>query len=350
MPALPRRSLTILLLVPVLAVLAIVSDHPFPAPIGPGPDAPRAVVALGDSTMSGEGAGSYEAGTNGENGDWCHRSTKAAVHETGLGGDITTINLACSGAKAENVGLGNAVQNTEGSQARRLGQLAGHYRVQAVVVAVGANDDPHFADVLNTCVQAWFGHRDDCAAQLAKTWLGRVNTMVPKVEKALRDIRKVMREAGYLDSSYTLVAQSYAAPVGPDLPANLQNLAGCPLRTADLSWVRDTGVEQLADGIRTAARRVNARYLDLSHAGTKHEACAGGGNDHSEWFTRLTVDWQGLADTARAGHSLQESFHPNDRGHAQFGRCLGLFLNTTDQQASCQTDQNGNLHPVAQRD
>jgi lysophospholipase L1-like esterase len=342
-----RRSLAILLVLPLLAVLVIVSDHPFPPPSGPGPDAPTAIVAMGDSTMSGEGAGDYEVGTDGENGNWCHRSTKATIRRTAVPRVDRTFNLACSGANSEQVGLTDKVQNTETSQARRLATIARENRVVAVVVAVGANDDPRFADVLNRCVQAWFERKIDCTGTVSSEWRQRIRRMVPKVEKALQDVRSVMRDAGYISSSYSLVVQSYAAPVAPGLPSDLQNLAGCPLRTGDLTWVRDSAVGELASGVHEAAKRAGARYLDLSKAGERHEACVGGNHPETEWFTRLSVDWQGLHDQARASHALQESFHPNARGHEQFGRCLTQFLGISARNGTCVADQQGNLRAVA---
>ncbi|MEU7531060.1 GDSL-type esterase/lipase family protein [Saccharothrix sp. NPDC042600] len=344
-----RRLVALLLVLPLVALLLVVSDSAQPPLVGPGPDAPTAAVALGDSTMSGEGAGTYEPGTDGEGGNWCHRSLKASIHRVKLPVD-KVFNLACSGANAEQVGLTDQVRNTEGSQARRLGQIAREHRVTTVVVAVGANDDPRFAEVLNTCLQAWFQRRADCSKALTEDWRGRVERMVPKVRKALLDVRRVLREAGYTPRSYTLVLQSYAAPVTPDLPFELQNLAGCPLRTADLRWVRDTAVGELSAALRRAAFGAGARFLDLSRAGLKHEACAGGKNPDTEWFTRLTVDFDGLRDEARARHALQESFHPNARGHEQFGRCLGEFLATTDRSASCVVDADGDLSAVADQD
>lgn len=337
------KHLVVIAVASVVTLSVIVSDRAPTPRIGPGPDAPTAVVALGDSTMSGEGAGDYEPGTRGENGNWCHRSSRALVHQLDLPGVDTTLNLACSGANSAHVGLGEAVQYTEPSQAARLGAYARDHRVLAVVVAVGANDEPRFADILNRCVQAWLGRGSECGETMAQEWPNRVNAMIPKVERALRDIRSVMRDAGYLDSSYSLVIQSYAAPLAPGFPTALQNFSGCPFRNSDLRWVQDTGITQLAEGIRTAARRTGARYLDLSRAGTGHEACTGGDSADTEWFTRLTVDWASLNDQARAGHAMQESFHPNDRGNAQIGRCLGRFVASPAREAACVPGTNGDL-------
>jgi lysophospholipase L1-like esterase len=341
MSPLVRRSLALLLVVPLLALLVAVSDHPVPPRRGPGADAPTAVVAMGDSTMSGEGAGEYEPGTDGENGNWCHRSARAEINETVVPGVDRTINLACSSASSTAVGLTDQLQNTERSQAARLAEIAATHRVVAVVVAVGANDDPRFSDVLGRCVQAWLERRADCRDTLHSEWPQRVEGMVPKVVTALADVRTVMRDAGYLPSSYGLVVQSYASPVAPNIPGDLQNLAGCPVRSGDATWVRDTAVHQLADGLREAAGTVNARFLDLSGAGVGHEACTGGDDVSREWFTRLQVDWEGLRDESRASHVLQESFHPNERGHAAFAQCLSQFLGTTDRAARCVPSGDG---------
>src|SRR5688500_13869437 len=56
------------------------------APAATSAERPAAVVVLGDSAAAGDGAGDYEPGTRGENGNWCHRSPHAFVHHTGLGG------------------------------------------------------------------------------------------------------------------------------------------------------------------------------------------------------------------------------------------------------------------------
>ncbi|WP_447007654.1 GDSL-type esterase/lipase family protein [Saccharothrix isguenensis] len=345
-----RRIVAVALVLPLLALLLVVSDSPYPSTPGPARDAPRALVALGDSTMAGEGAGTYEPGTDGENGNWCHRSLRASVHNTQVEGVDRVFNLACSGANSEQVGITDQVRNTEGSQARQLAAIAREYRVSVVVVAVGANDDPRFSDVLGACLKAWIDRRTDCAQAMAGEWEARVDRMVPKVERALRDVRRVLQDEGYTPRSYTLVLQSYASPVAPGLPFELQNLSGCPLRSGDMEWVRETAVDQLSDGLRSAAKAVNARFLDLSRAGEKREACMGGKRPEEEWFTRLTIDFDGLRDELRAPHALQESFHPNARGYEQFGRCMTEFLTMPEREASCVAGDDGNLTAVVEKD
>ncbi|HEX7304096.1 GDSL-type esterase/lipase family protein [Lentzea sp.] len=327
-----RRVLP-LVAISLLAVLLVVSDHPFPPPSDPDRESRTAVVALGDSTMSGEGAGNYEAGTDGEEGgNWCHRSRDAEIMKTAVEAD-RRFNLACSGANSDKL-------RTE--QLPRLREIANSHRVVALVVAIGANDDPRFSDILNKCFEAW-GKRSDCTSAVAPEWTKRVRRMVPKVENTLSAVRQTMRDAGYLDSSYQLVVQSYAAPVSPKMPRSLQNLSGCPLRTTDLQWVVEDAVPELSNGLRTAAGKVNARFLDLARAGEGHEACVGGDDPSSEWFTRLSVDWDGLRDQARSSHALQESFHPNARGHEQISRCLAEFLASDKRDGACVPRLDGTL-------
>jgi lysophospholipase L1-like esterase len=327
------RGVLPLAVISLLTILLIVSDHPFPPPSEPDRETRTAVVALGDSTMSGEGAGDYEPGTNGEDGgNWCHRSREASIMKTVFEAD-QKINLACSGANSDKL---------RNEQLPKLRQIAGQNKVVALVVAIGANDDPRFSEVLNKCFEAW-GKRSDCTSSVASEWSKRVRRMIPKVENTLQAVRQTMRDSGYLDSSYQLVVQSYAAPVSPKMPRSLQNLSGCPLRTTDLDWVVEEAVPELSNGLRTAADKVNARFLDLSRAGEGHEACRGGNDLDDEWFTRLTVDWDGLKDDRRSSHALQESFHPNARGHEQIGRCLTEFLASDKRDGACVPRLDGSL-------
>ncbi|MEV6240517.1 GDSL-type esterase/lipase family protein [Lentzea sp. NPDC051838] len=325
------RKVLPLAVIGLLAVLLIVSDHPFPPPSEPDRESRTAVVALGDSTMSGEGAGSYEPGTNGEDGgNWCHRSTQASIMKAQIQAD-QKFNLACSGANSDKL---------RNDQLPQLRKIAGANRITAIVVAIGANDDPHFAEVLNKCFEAW-GKRSDCTSAVAPEWSKRVRRMIPKVENTLNAIRQTMRDSGHPDSGYQLVVQSYAAPVSPKMQRSLQNLSGCPLRSSDLDWVVEEAVPELSNGLRTAAEKVNARFLDLSRAGEGHEACVS--KPGNEWFTRLTVDWDGLKDSKRAPHALQESFHPNALGHEQIGRCLTDFLATDKRDGACLPKLDGSL-------
>ncbi|MPZ66911.1 MAG: hypothetical protein GEU83_15840 [Pseudonocardiaceae bacterium] len=343
-----RRSARPLLL-PVIAVLilaVLVADRPVPEQRPALPDTrPQAIVALGDSTMSGEGAGDYSPGTRGQNGNFCHRSANATVYRVDLPGVTERINLACSGADAADIGIAPPDRSPGSAQAERLRQVAMRYRVEAVVVAVGANDDPHFADTMLRCIQAWARRSGpSCSDVLAPQWPQRLDAMAPKIAAALADIRTVMRGAGYLDGDYDLVLQSYPSPLTEDIVPTLRDLSGCPFRIEDLAWVRTEAVPQLTAALRGVAERGNARFLDLSQAARGHEACSSPGVPSREWINRLRVDFELLRREETGQRALAESFHPNATGYARVAGCLQEFLRGEQREAACIAD-DGLLRP-----
>ncbi|MFN2495158.1 MAG: GDSL-type esterase/lipase family protein [Pseudonocardiaceae bacterium] len=335
------------LLLLFLTALVVLADAPAPPSSVPPsaavqPDLrPLAVVSLGDSTLAGEGAGDYLPGTRGENGNFCHRSANAAVQRITLPGVSRRINLACSGAGSAHIGFDAPKDAVETSQAARLGELARQYRVRAVVIAVGANDGPSFADVVLRCAQAWVKRwGPPCSAELAEQWPRRVAGMVPEVANAVADVRTAMRGAGYSDESYALVLQSYPAPLTERLAPELQDLSGCPFRTEDLVWLRTVAVPQLAAALRGVADRAGARFLDLTTAAEGHEACTSPADPTHEWITRLSLDFTRLREDNTGLRAVQESFHPNATGHDRIAGCLSDFIRSGEKEAACQPDAN----------
>jgi lysophospholipase L1-like esterase len=319
-----------------------------PAVAAPPAAVPTAVVSLGDSAISGEGAGNYEPGTRGENGDWCHRSVNSLIHKTQLAD--RTINLACSGADSANVSLADTTHYTEGSQARRLIDVARQYRVTSVVVQIGANDEPQFADTIVDCIGAWlnpFG--PGCASALRQQWPARLAAMAPKVQNAVADVRTAMRTAGYADTDYSFVLTSYASPVTEKMDPLLHGPQGCPLRLSDAQYGRTEAVPQLSDALRGVAQRAGVRFLDFSRATEGREACSGGVNPASERQRRITVDPAALVYgglDAVGIHLAQESFHPNANAHAQLGNCVTEFVHSGAGAARCLADASGTVHAV----
>jgi lysophospholipase L1-like esterase len=311
-------------------------------------DRPTAIVSLGDSAISGEGAGAYEPGTRGENGNWCHRSANALVHKTAVAS--RTINLACSGAEAANVSLADTTHYTEGSQARRLIGVAQQYRVTTVIVQVGANDEPAFADTILDCIGEWFNpFSSGCRSSLRTEWPQRLAAMAPRVERALADVRTAMSQAGYANGSYNLILTSYASPLTERMDATLHGPQGCPFKLRDAGYGRTEAVPQLSEALRGVASRSGAKFLDFSRATEGHEACSGYGDSSTEWQNRVTVDpwaWVTGGLDAVGIHMAQESFHPNAKGHAQLGRCVTEFVNSGAGSARCLIGADGNLHAV----
>jgi lysophospholipase L1-like esterase len=345
--SLPTRRLVALaggaLLTAGLLVVAGSASSPAVAAPGSGP---TAVVALGDSAISGEGAGAYEPGTNGPGGDFCHRSTRALIQQTTIPGIQAKISLACSGAASSDVRINGTTHYTEPSQADRLRAVARDNDVKMIVLQIGANDDPHFADTVLSCVEAWanpFGPA--CSTALAAQWPARVAAMAPKVEASINDVRTVMRDAGYADSSYQFVLQSYASPFSENMNSVTHAFEGCPLRLADAKFSRTQAVGQLSAALRGAAQATGVRFLDLARASEGHEACNKSTSDH--WITPLTVDVGTLLHSVDPSHIVQQSFHPNSAGHAQLGRCLTEFFGAGLTEGQCLRGADGNLHADA---
>jgi lysophospholipase L1-like esterase len=329
----------------LLTAGALVAGSASPAAAAPGAG-PTAVVALGDSAISGEGAGAYEPGTDGPGGDFCHRSTRALIQRTAIPGIQATISLACSGAASSDVRINGTRHYTEPSQADRLRAVARDNDVKMIVLQIGANDDPQFADTVLSCVQAWanpFGPA--CSTALSTQWPARVAAMAPKVEASVNDVRTVMRQAGYADFSYQFVLQSYASPFTENMNSITHAFEGCPIRLADARFSRTQAVGQLSAALRGVAQRTGVRFLDLARATEGHEACNRSTSDH--WITPLTVDVSTLLHSVDPSHIVQQSFHPNATGHGQLGRCLTEFYGDGLAEGQCLRGADGNLHANA---
>ncbi|MGI9001684.1 MAG: GDSL-type esterase/lipase family protein [Pseudonocardia sp.] len=301
------------------------------------------IVALGDSAASGEGAGDYEPGTRGENGDWCHRSVHAYVHGTSLA--EKSVNLACSGATSADVGLGAEPHYTERSQAQRLAKIAARYRVTTVIVQVGANDDAALVATGVACIRALLDPREPpCRDTIGPLVPERMAATAPKVEAAVRDVREAMGSAGYSDEHYDLVLASYASPFTEKM-VPLHGLRGCPYGRPDAEWSRTVLFPALSESLRGVAERTGARFLDLVRATEGYEACSRTPWTQ-EWQRRLTVNAQALVYgglDAIGYHIAQESFHPNATGHAEMARCIDEFVRSGAASSACVVGADGHL-------
>ncbi|WP_439945903.1 ricin-type beta-trefoil lectin domain protein [Streptomyces sp. BBFR109] len=316
------------------------------AAVRPLADRKTALISLGDSEISGEGVGAYESPTNGP-ANWCHRSPDAAIHRTGIPADLT-YNVACSGAYTGNIRIGGAKQYAdELVQSDGLAVKARNTRIKMVLLVAGANDDLQFGPVMTDCVERYLLSQGPCEPKYAPGWQARVDALVPKVEQTVRDLKSVMRDAGYADGDYKLVVMSYPSPIGPDFRDNPDfpgKLACGGLGyDADTAWGRNVAVPAFERGIRKAAADAGALYLDNSRLFHGHEVCT-----ENTWARGLFIDLSkpGLPDE----NSVRQSFHPNARGHAAFASCLTQFYDSGLREAACaDVDSSGSpsLFPQA---
>ncbi|MEU9863363.1 ricin-type beta-trefoil lectin domain protein [Streptomyces sp. NPDC047971] len=299
------------------------------------------LISLGDSEISGEGVGTYEPPTNGPT-NWCHRSPDAAVHRTGIPADLT-FNVSCSGAYSGNIRIGGSKQYAdELVQSDNLAIKARNTRIKMVLLVAGANDDLQFGPVMTDCVTRYLTLQGPCEPTYAPGWQARVDGLVPKVEQTVRDLKSVMRDAGYADADYKLVVMGYPSPIGPDFRDNPNfpgKLACGGLGyDSDTVWGRNTAVPAFERGMRRAAAATGAVYLDNSRLFHGHEVCM-----EDPWARGLYIDLSkpGTPDE----NSVRQSFHPNARGHAAFASCLTQIYDSGLREASC-ADVNSSGTPT----
>ncbi|MEY9964367.1 hypothetical protein ABIA33_002409 [Streptacidiphilus sp. MAP12-16] len=351
-----------------LAGTPAVAGTPAPAVAAGTADRTPAIVALGDSAISGEGAGTdtsdgYFAGTDGPK-NYCHRHPLSEIYDTGLSG-VTAVDLACSGAQTGDLTSDPTLAKTTGpgsgdfgepKQDVQLAQTAAKYQVKMVVVTIGANDDFDFSGIMESCLGQYFpipksqGCRDTIGSA---TIAARAKAVIPKIQAALTDVRQTMRNAGYADGDYQLVMQSYFTPLTPDIRSNLyatKVAQGCPAFPEDMAWGHNWVVPQLEDALRTAAEAVpGVRFLDQRRVSYGHEVCAEMTSSPYEYTNGDVID---LSENTRNGcdysigilslceNEIRQSFHLRVAGYKGEGACLGQFYNApVQQEAYCTLDQ-----------
>ncbi|PGH45725.1 GDSL-like Lipase/Acylhydrolase family protein [Micromonospora sediminicola] len=168
----------------VLAAAMAAAAVALPAAVAPAPPAaaalPTAAVALGDSFISGEGAGAYApvVDVNGvaqgfpgwsaanANAYFCHRSPNASLFRAELPGIAARFNLACSGGQPYDIANASATRAKGRQVAAQLDQLravAQTHDIDLVLVGLGSNNSSFtFGSVAEKCANrfiadAWTG-------------------------------------------------------------------------------------------------------------------------------------------------------------------------------------------------
>ena len=362
-PEAVRRPLAVVLALSLSALLAVLVAPAAPARAdGPGVGTPW-VVTLGDSYISGE-AGRWAGSSNDsssradalgptayfDNGssetiDRCHRSKSAEAY---LGGGVSGLNLACSGARTTTYTDGNGRfkpgldfynGGAQQGQALMLQNFAGTHNVKMVAVSIGGNDF-NFADIVQTCVTdflsspTWF--KDYCKDDSSVTsnfTSGNVSAVKTKIATALTNVRTAMRNAGYADGSWTMLVQNYPSPIPPgagfrygESGYSRQSTGGCGFWNADATWA-NTALPTINGAVTGAAADAgigNLRTLDLAAAFNGRRLCENtvglyeekgltswtqaGAVDRTEWVNQIRT-----VSTCCSGspYYVQESLHPN---------------------------------------
>ena len=174
----PRFRRTALAAGLTIAMAALSTAVALPAPASAA--LPTAAVALGDSFISGEGAGAYTpvVDVNGvgqgfpgwtaanNNAFFCHRSANASLNKANLPGIQNRFNLACSGGQPHDIANASAARakgRTVASQLDQLRAVAQTHDIDLVLVGLGSNNSSFtFGSVAEKCANrfiadAWTG-------------------------------------------------------------------------------------------------------------------------------------------------------------------------------------------------
>ena len=366
----------------VLAATGLACLHIAPALAdGPGVGTP-AVVSVGDSAISGE-AGRWAGNSNGspsnvdalgptayydnvantaETIPGCHRS-KAS--EIGIGDGVLSANLACSGARTATQPFSSGSDFKPGldfyddgaghiGQAKALRQYAAGRNVKMVVALIGANDYG-FADIVETCVLDWLtspswwkNFCNDDSSIRAKFTAANIAAITTRVTNAFLNLRTAMREAGYDDDAWTLLAQTYSSPLPrgaqiryPESGFTRQSIGGCGTWNADANWANDTVVATLNSTVRnavSASGMTNVKLFDAQNALVGHRLCentdglleekglaswqSAGAADLSEWVSQIRT-----TTTLFGPYQLQEDAHPSYWGQLALRNCVRQAYN-----------------------
>ncbi|WUJ12379.1 hypothetical protein OHA21_31025 [Actinoplanes sp. NBC_00393] len=256
-------------------------------PVAPAQAAlPAAAVALGDSFISGEGAGAYQPVTdvNGtaqgfpgwsaanSNAYFCHRSANASIFRADLPGISARINLACSGGRPYDIASASNTRANGRQVAAQIDQLravAQTHDIDLVLLGLGSNNSSFtFGDVAVKCANrfiadAWTGwwefwaylggpvEQEPCAPDDLAT-AAQLSAATAETVQAVRTLLTVLDEID-TDGQHRVVLQDYTNPLAPDvLPSLIEEdsrqddrdkfralgaeryRAGCPIHRASL--------------------------------------------------------------------------------------------------------------------
>jgi len=346
---------------------------------GPGVGTPS-IASVGDSAISGE-AGRWAGNTNNspsltdalgstayaDNGgseaiSGCHRSKASMI---GIGGGVNSANLACSGARTATQPFSSGSDYKPGldfyddgaghiGQAKALQQYASTHNVKMVVALIGANDYG-FADIVQSCVLDWYlspswwpNYCYDDSSISSRFTAANQAAITAKVAGAYQNLRTAMRNAGYADNAWTLVAQTYSSPIPrgsgfrySQSGYTRQTVGGCGIWNRDADWANDTVVPALNGSIRGGVAQSglsNVKVVEAAGALNGHRLCETGvglleeqgvaswtspaAADRTEWVQQVRT-----SSTLFGPYQLQEDIHPDYWGQKALRNCIRQAYN-----------------------
>ncbi len=335
------------------------------------------MVTVGDSAISGEagrwagnsnvspsytdtGSNAYfdNAAGTGEAIPGCHRSKAAEAH---IGGGVNSLNLACSGARTYTQtgsdfkpGLDWYNGSAGKSQVVSLQEFGTTHNIAAVTVLIGANNFG-FADIVQRCVQNfllspswWKDYCYDDSSISSRFTASAVTARTNEVAGALANVRQAMRNAGYADTAWTMIVQTYWSPVPmgtgirySESGYTRQSTGGCGMWNRDADWANNTAVVKMNQALTNGAAQAgltNYVVMDMSASLNGHRICEkgvglleekaltrwtqAGASDKTEWVNQIRT-----TSTIFGPYQLQEGLHSNYWGQLAMRNCLRQAYN-----------------------
>jgi hypothetical protein len=309
----------------VLAVLAFMGITPVqwgtPAALDPA-GRERVLVALGDSYMSGEGAGSYFEGTDEGGGNACRRAPTSWAAMAGQQSPFDGLFFAaCSGAVTSNVRADDdaepkpvAQPGEGGTQLEQYMELQGDFTPALVVLSLGGND-AGFSTIGQMCLAP-----GNCADQ-EDLWLTGLDEVGRSLEETFAEIRETFQDVPVVVIPY---------------PDPIDDGGGCgqiALTHREQTFIRDF-LGRLNATVEAAASQQHFHYLsdmEGALAASDLQLCDPL-NDG-----RPGVNFVGLRSVNgdpdqrfNPANWLHNSLHPNERGHAAMLRVFQNWLAEND--------------------
>jgi lysophospholipase L1-like esterase len=262
------------------------------------------LLALGDSYSSGQGAGSYEPGTNGD-GNTCYRSPLAWPQRLAARLDLRGLpSLACSGARIRHVTDDSKTGETERRRSQ-VGRISGDpaRRPNVITITIGGND-AGFAKVLEKCILG------DCKSAYDRPSGDRLEAAALEVGRRLPAVYRAIQGAA---PGARLVVVDYPRLFPEDKPGGaVGNCAAWDRITqAEARYLNDSA-QKLNAQIAIAAAAEGAAFIDVTDAfDGKELRCTG-----ETYVNRFRAQ----------SRLVPASFHPNAAGHARLAEVVEKAL------------------------
>ena len=309
----------------IIGVMVLFAATPTPEP---GPRAPTgarpAVVVLGDSFSSGEGAEQYFVNTNVKEGNTCRRAPTAYGHRLVAEDPMLPVDLvffACSGAKAAEVY--EPVERSSTSNKKGLNQVAlardelsragiANENVPFVLLSIGGNDS-FFGVIAQACLAPV-----DCST-LGPAWRANLRNLAEPLRGTYRAVQAAFPGAPILVVPYPVPIAAEKCDWTTFTAAEHRFLHGFTLE-----------LNSVIAGVAAEPEFSRLHYVDtMPPALLDAQLALCNGDPDRAGVNFLAVNGVGglLESSVNPSNWIHNSMHPNERGHEVMRDAVMLWLN-----------------------